>query len=237
MNELTPNADLAGLAERINAEHAAAADSLRAGLQHARRAGALLVEAKAKMAHGQWIPWLEKNVRCAPRTAQTYMRVAERWHELEATAQPLALLTFQEATRLLAKPTCCTAEDLETAHDQVDEVFRKNMLAGISEPQQKAWVEAVFADVDRLDKARAQIHKEMEECERVTKEVGAVLAAGREIEPKLFAELVRHNRTAGTWTKRFKKIDQETGTLQLAAKGVRDAYKARLAEVEAAETK
>jgi hypothetical protein len=119
MNDLTPNADLAQLAEWINAAHAAAEDSLRAGLQHARATGTLLIEAKAKVAHGQWIPWLEKNVRFSVRTAQAFMRVADRWPELEAKAQGLAHLTFEDGLKLLAAP----AEEADKP-DRIEDVSR-----------------------------------------------------------------------------------------------------------------
>jgi hypothetical protein len=103
-NEVKPGADLAHLAERINAAHAAAETALRAGLDHARTAGELLVQAKAQLGHGQWLPWLERNVCFSLRTAQAYMRVARRWQELEAKAQALALLTFEQGLELLAEP-------------------------------------------------------------------------------------------------------------------------------------
>jgi len=45
---------LADLAERINAEHHAAEQALNAGLQHAMRAGELLLQAKAACPHGTW---------------------------------------------------------------------------------------------------------------------------------------------------------------------------------------
>jgi hypothetical protein len=101
-HELSPA--LSHLADRINAEHAQAETALRTGLEHARNVGLLLLEAKAQCAHGRWVPWLESNVRFSVRTAQAYMRVAQRWHELEAKAQPVALLTFKQAVKLLADP-------------------------------------------------------------------------------------------------------------------------------------
>jgi hypothetical protein len=62
MGSLTTVADLARLARRINAAHAAAERSFRAGLERARAAGALLAAAKARLGHGEWLPWLRANV-------------------------------------------------------------------------------------------------------------------------------------------------------------------------------
>jgi len=104
MNELTI-APLQALAAQINAAHAKAEFTLRAGLAHAKRAGELLVEAKAQLPHGQWLPWLKESCQFSERTAQAYMRVAERWQELEANPQALADLTFEGGLKLLAGPS------------------------------------------------------------------------------------------------------------------------------------
>jgi hypothetical protein len=78
--------NLAQLAEQINAEHASALSAARTALEHARRAGQLLAEAKKQCPHGQWLPWLKANVSFSERTAQKYLRLAERWEELTAKA-------------------------------------------------------------------------------------------------------------------------------------------------------
>ena len=48
---------LTDLAARIRVEHGAAA-SLGDAARHAIAAGELLIEAKALVRHGQWLPWL-----------------------------------------------------------------------------------------------------------------------------------------------------------------------------------
>jgi len=102
MSDLVPH--LADLADKINAEHQQAETALRAGLEHAKNAGELLLQAKGQCRHGQWLPWLAANVRCSERTAQAYMRIVKRWPELEAKAQGLADLTFGDGLKLLAAP-------------------------------------------------------------------------------------------------------------------------------------
>jgi hypothetical protein len=47
-----------------------------AGLEHYRRAGVMLVEAKDQVSHGGWGPWLNKNFELSRWTAQRYMRLA-----------------------------------------------------------------------------------------------------------------------------------------------------------------
>src|SRR5262245_38957693 len=102
VGELVPVDGLAVLAEKINAAHAACEQALKAGLSHALTAGKLLVEAKAKVKHGEWLPWLKANVRFSERTAQGYMRVARLLPELEANPQRVADLALRDAMPFLA---------------------------------------------------------------------------------------------------------------------------------------
>src|SRR5712671_939062 len=46
------------LAARIRAEHAATGEALKSSIDHSIAAGELLIEAKAKVPHGEWLPWL-----------------------------------------------------------------------------------------------------------------------------------------------------------------------------------
>jgi Protein of unknown function (DUF3102) len=52
---------LPDLASRIEAAHAAVIDATNNAVQRAIAAGTLLHEAKNKMEHGQWLPWLKTN--------------------------------------------------------------------------------------------------------------------------------------------------------------------------------
>jgi len=47
------------IATAINREHMEVGASLRRGLEHARRAGELLIQAKGQVGHGEWLPWLK----------------------------------------------------------------------------------------------------------------------------------------------------------------------------------
>lgn len=89
------------LAEAINAEHEHVTAAFKTGLEHARKAGELLVQAKGQVEHGQWLPWLEKNCNVTPRMAQNYMRVAENWAEL-AKYETVSHLGLRDALKMLA---------------------------------------------------------------------------------------------------------------------------------------
>lgn len=104
MTNLSKSAGLATLAEQIRAEHAACESSARTALRHAITAGRLLTEAKDRLGHGKWLPWLVANCAFSGRTAQVYMRAAHHATELEANAQSAAHLTLDGAMKLLAEP-------------------------------------------------------------------------------------------------------------------------------------
>ncbi len=92
------------LAKQINEHHRKAETAMRAGLEHALAAGRLLAEAKTHRPHGTWGEWVSENCEFSQRTAQSYMRVVERWPEIEAKAQRVADLSFRDASRLLSSP-------------------------------------------------------------------------------------------------------------------------------------
>jgi hypothetical protein len=96
---------LSDLAARIRSEHEAALLNMRRGLEHAIAAGNLLIEAKAQLKHGQWLPWLEEVCPALPeRTATHYMRLARHAPELESKSATVADLTVRGALELLAPP-------------------------------------------------------------------------------------------------------------------------------------
>jgi Protein of unknown function (DUF3102) len=93
---------LAALAVEIEAAHQAAYGAARTALEHAAECGRLLLEAKAAVEHGGWLPWLRQNTTVGPRQAQRDMRVASRWGELEGKCVSETHLTLTEAVALLA---------------------------------------------------------------------------------------------------------------------------------------
>ena len=108
------------LAAEINQSHVLAMQHSGRAVQHALRCGDLLIEAKAKIPHGQWLPWLRQNVDFSERSVQAYMRVAVR---LGRNPQRVADLSLRDAMRevprpaamgfaprsMLNLPTCCRA--------------------------------------------------------------------------------------------------------------------------------
>lgn len=64
------------LAASISAAHANVQKSAEQMAEQAIAAGRLLIEAKASVGHGGWLPWLKENVGISERTARRYMQLA-----------------------------------------------------------------------------------------------------------------------------------------------------------------
>ena len=62
--------------------------------------GQRLIEAKAMLPHGEWLPWLTEQVEFSERTARNFMRLAREW----TNRQALADLGAAKALMLLALP-------------------------------------------------------------------------------------------------------------------------------------
>jgi hypothetical protein len=73
-----------------------------AGLEHYRRAGEMLLEAKEQIAHGEWGPWLKRNFALSHTTATTYMR----------------LVTIQNKSRISKSATLSEIVHPERPHHQ-----------------------------------------------------------------------------------------------------------------------
>jgi Protein of unknown function (DUF3102) len=90
------------LAAIIRAEHKATSDSLKQSVKHAMACGDALIEAKAQVPHGQWLPWLADNCDLSERSAQLYMRIAKNRDAIEAKyASGVADLNLNQAAALL----------------------------------------------------------------------------------------------------------------------------------------
>ena len=70
------NTGLEDLATRIKTAHRAVRDAAKNIVQQAVAAGQALNDAKAKLPHGEWLPWLERHCELSERTAHNYMLLA-----------------------------------------------------------------------------------------------------------------------------------------------------------------
>jgi len=106
MTLVAPPRSLLELAAEIQDAHAAFVSKASASLEYARQAGALLIEAKALVAHGEWLPWLATNCTdITARTAQGYMTISREWsrlQEIQEKRNGVSSLSLRKALSLLA---------------------------------------------------------------------------------------------------------------------------------------
>jgi len=94
---------LSDLAASIDREHAAATAAANITVDHARRCGELLLQAKAKIGHGRFLSWLGANCVVTDRQARTYMKIAGNWPAIEAKRKRASDLSVRGALRLIDK--------------------------------------------------------------------------------------------------------------------------------------
>ena len=116
---------LDALADRINTEHEACRVSMQKGLEHALKAGTLLLEAKVGLPHGEWLPWLGQNCPdISERTAQNYMRLARQLPKLEPEkAQRVADLSYRDAIRVVSQDIGAVAASTPEAQETIIETL------------------------------------------------------------------------------------------------------------------
>ena len=117
MNLVTSN-DLANYADRINREHDLAEQHAVTAMEHAQRAGDLLIEAKERVAYGDWLKWLKENVTVSPRMVQNYMKLARVLPHIEPEeAKRVSHLPIRKAIQTLvteSPPSKASEEVAET---------------------------------------------------------------------------------------------------------------------------
>ena len=68
---------IADLARQIEAEHRAAVDAAHNAIERASACGRLLIQAKARAGHGQWLAWVAAHLSFGDRQARKYMQLAQ----------------------------------------------------------------------------------------------------------------------------------------------------------------
>jgi hypothetical protein len=99
------------IATEINEEHRLCGALARDALGHALRVGELLTKAKATVAHGEWLPWIEKHCEFSIRTAQGYIRLHER-RDAIAKSAAVAHLPLRDALRMVRDRSRPAIEDI-----------------------------------------------------------------------------------------------------------------------------
>jgi hypothetical protein len=87
------------LALQIHREHQSAVSAAGTAIEHARRCGELLIQAKARIGHGGFLRWVTDHCHVGERQARNYMRVAQNWEAI-ANRQRASDLTLRQALAL-----------------------------------------------------------------------------------------------------------------------------------------
>ena len=118
--------------------------------------GRCLIEAKEKLPHGEWLPWLGEQIHYSEKTAQNFMRLAREF----TNPQALADLGATKALALLALP----AEEREQfveEHNVVDMTSRQLQQAIKERDEARAAAEHAQADAAAAEQARAKMADDM----------------------------------------------------------------------------
>ena len=134
--------------------------------------GRRLLEAKGMLPHGEWLPWLNERVEFSERTAQKFMRLAQKWSNPSA----LADLGATKALMLLALPEEEREEFVED-HNVIDMSARQLEQALKERDEARKAAEAAKADASVAEQARAKMEADIAV-------VNASLAAAREEKQK-----------------------------------------------------
>jgi hypothetical protein len=91
------------LAAEIRSAHEGVEIAARTAAERAVAAGKALIEAKALLPHGAWLPWLREHCRIPERSVQFYMRIAKLGLE-SATIAEIGLAAAAKAVVLHYDP-------------------------------------------------------------------------------------------------------------------------------------
>jgi hypothetical protein len=131
------------LAEEINEAHELAMQHASAAVMHGVKVGQLLLEAKDTVPHGKWLPWLRENVAFSERTAQAYMRVADKTPpEIRNGAADFSL---RKALRYISGPRRMTEED--ELRGLLQRTAQRSAQRESIDPTSVEWIRLIAADI------------------------------------------------------------------------------------------
>jgi protein gp37 len=106
--------ELAAISDRHRQAALAIQARLRRGVQAWVEAGVLLLDTKAELGHGQWLPWLRECVQISESSAVRLMRIGRRFKSVKLTDLPIELSAMHLLTAP-ATPEPVVREALERA--------------------------------------------------------------------------------------------------------------------------
>lgn len=196
-------------------------DAKRAGGEAILTIGKGLMEAKALLSHGEWLPWLEERVEFSERSARNFMRLARDW----TNRQALADLGATKALQLLALPEAEREAFLGEVHEVNGE--EKTVIDMTSRE-----LEAAIKERDEALKAAAQAQADQTAAEQAREKLSADMALANERIAGLSAEVEVQSDRAREAQDAAARLEKELE--ELRSRPVEVAVEADPAAIEAA---
>ena len=154
--------------------------------------GQRLIEAKAMLPHGAWLPWLEEQVDFTDRTARKFMLLAREWtnrkalSDLGATkALTILALPPEERETFMAESHLVGGEE-KTVVDMTSRELEKAIKERDAARQE---AEAARASAQTAEESRAKMEADMKVLESIHRSAQEGEAQAREALEKAEAEL------------------------------------------------
>jgi hypothetical protein len=122
--------------ERIRTLHLDTISCITVALGKAVEIGGLLTEQKNGMNHGEWQPWVEKNMPFSSATARNYMQLWDRRETLQLL-NVSNLKTAYKVVRTTMKPICIEYEEDEGIFSVP---AKKYFFGTLNQEQRRQWV-------------------------------------------------------------------------------------------------
>lgn len=131
--------------------------------------GQRLIEAKGKLAHGEWLRWLSEQVEFSERSAQNLMRLAREWSNPQALADlgatkalTLLALPAEERDQFLAEYHVVNGEEKRVADmtsRELEEAVRERDMARQAVERAQADAAAARESLEKLSEDNAHLKK------------------------------------------------------------------------------
>ena len=196
-------------------------DAKRAGGEAILTIGRGLIEAKALLSHGEWLPWLEERVEFSEKAAQRFMKLAREY------SNPTALsdLGATKALMLLAVP----AESREAFASELHEVNgEEKMVIDMTSRE----LDQVIKERDKALMAAAQAQAEQAAAEQAREKMAEDMALANERIAGLNAEVEAQSAKAQVAQTAAAQLEKELN--ELRSRPVEVAVEADPAAIEAA---
>lgn len=187
-----------------------------------------LIEAKAQLPRGEWLPWLTMRAEFSEATAQNYMKLVRKYSNPEA----LRDLGYTKALMLLALPDGTREEYIETTHivdgeeKTVAEMSSRELKVALKE--RDAALKA--AEEAKAEQSAAELARErMEQDMAIAKQLLEAAQAERD---RVFQDAQRHEEALAESARNVVRLEEELE--ELRSRPVDVAVEADAAAIEAA---